>query len=202
MSGNNKIVFLLLTGWLMTACQTTTYIPTAYNFKGKEIKNNPYGCWTILEYKVDSGLLQPETISGELLFMDADTLFLLTSNSYLYPIFSQYIIKAELYTHKNMAGNYITTAGVLLIPSVVGALVHSSESGGLFLVLGIPVTVVGLVSSIIEGSGKHNVLIYPEKNSLEDLSRFARFPAGRPLSVDLTQLKLKPDPALLKKPKK
>ncbi|MBC8004039.1 MAG: hypothetical protein H7X84_01085 [Verrucomicrobia bacterium] len=186
----------------MTACQTTTFIPAAYNFKAKEVKNNPYGCWTILEHKADSGLLQTETVSGELLFMDADTLFLLVSDSYVYPIFSQYILKAELYTHKNMAGNYITTAGILLIPSVVGALVHTSQYGGAFLVLGIPVTVIGLVNSIVEGSGKRNVLVYPEKNSIENLARFARFPAGRPLSVDLHQLKLKPDPVSLKKPKK
>lgn len=186
----------------MTACQTTTIIPAAYNFKAKEIKNNPYGCWTILEYKADSGLLQPETISGELLFMEADTLFLLVSDSNVYRLFSPYITKAELYTHKNYAGNYISTTALLLIPTVVGALVHTSQYGGAFLVLGIPVTVIGLVNSIVEGSGKRNVLVYPEKNSLENLVKFSRFPAGRPVSVDMTQLKLKPDPASFKKPKK
>lgn len=192
MSGNYKIAFLLIVVGLLTACQTSSIVPAAYNFKAREAKNNPYGCWTILEVKADKEIPQIETISGELLFRDADTLFLLVSDNNVLPIFSESVIKAQLYTHRNMGDNYLTTTALFLIPNLLGALIHTSEYGGAFLALGIPVAVFGLLNTFIEGSSKRNMLLYPENNSLENLSQFARFPAGRPLSIDLHQLKLKP----------
>lgn len=194
MSKNNKIGILLIACWIFTACQTTSTIPIAYNFKAKEVKNNPYGCWTTLVVKPEDQKLQPETISGELLFMDADTLFLLISDKNVWPVYSASILKAQLYTHRNMGGSYLTTTALFLIPNVVGALIHTGEYGGGFLVIGIPVAAFGLLHTIIEGSSKRNMLLYPEKNTLENLSQFARFPAGRPLNVDLHELKLKPTP--------
>lgn len=194
MSGNNKILLLLIAGWLITACQTTSTIPVAYSFKAKEVKNNPYGCWTIMEIKPEQGIPQIETISGELLFMDADTLYMLISDRNVWPIYTESILKAELYTHRNMAGNYLSTAAIFLIPNLIGTMIHTSEYGGGFLVLGIPVAAMGLLHTILEGSKKRNMLLYPEKNTLENLSHFARFPASRPLNVDLNQLILKPTP--------
>lgn len=202
MSGNNKIVVFLMAGLLITACQTNSIIPAAYNFKAREVQNNPYGCWTVLQIKPEPALVYPQSISGELLFMDADTLFLLVSDHKIFSIFSDSLQKAELYTHQNMGNEYLKAASYFLIPNALGTILYVSEFGSGFLLLGLPVAVVGIITSIGEGSNKNNVLIYPEKNSLENLAQFARFPAGKPLGVDLTQMKLKPDPASFKKPKK
>lgn len=181
-----------MAGWIFTACQVNSYVPDAYSFKASEIKKNPYGCWTIMEVKANEQMVQPETVSGELLFMDGDTLFLLVTDRIVRPIAAESILKAELYTHRNMGENYLSTTALFLIPNVLGALIHTSEFGGGFLAIGIPVAAMGLLHSIIEGSSKRNMLQYPKKNSLDELSQFSRFPAGRPLNVDLHQFKLKP----------
>lgn len=192
MSGNNKIGLLLIAVWFLTACQTTSTIPAAYNFKAKEVKNNPYGCWTSMEIKPNQGLPQTETISGELLFMDADTIYLLVRDRNVRPVITGSILKAELVTHRNNSDSYLSTTAIFLILNVIGALVHTSEFGGGFLLIGIPVAAMGLLHTIIEGSSKRNMLLYPEKNTLENLSKFARYPAGRPINIDLHQLTLKP----------
>ncbi|HET6555838.1 MAG TPA: hypothetical protein VFG54_00895 [Prolixibacteraceae bacterium] len=146
-------------------------------------------------------MLQPETVSGELIFVYADTLFLLVSDRNVWPIYTESIIKAELYTHRNMQGDFLTTTALYLIPNVLGSLIYINEFGGGFLLLGVPVAVTGFIVSIVEGGRKRNVLLYPEKNTLENLSQFARFPAGRPVNIDLHQLKLKQIPVSTKKRK-
>lgn len=190
MSDNKKLITLCLAGMILSACETIN-IPDAYNLTVKESINNPYGCWMIvtLNYPRDTVVLN--SIAGELICMDTDTIYLLAADRYIQPVYSGSVKTAELLTHKNQAGNYAFRTSLFLAPNFIGAVVHASEFGGYFLGVGIPVTLVGFSLAIIEGSSRRNILQYPEKNDLENFKIFARFPFGKPDNIDLNQLTIK-----------
>jgi hypothetical protein len=59
-----------------------------------------------------------------------------------------------------------------------------------FLILAIPWAVTGTITSIIEGSGHKDMLLYPKNNSLQDFKNFARFPMGIPPDMKRNELTL------------
>jgi len=199
MSGNKKLMTLLIASILLTACKTMTYIPDEYNFTVQESRSNPYGSWTILAINSKQNSLVPDTIArepesqiaGELICMNADTIYILVSDRLVCPIYSGSVIKAQLFTHKNQTGTYQTMTGLFLIPNLVGSLIYMSEYGGEFLAIGIPIAAIGILHILIENLSQKNILLYPGKNSLDSLNHFARFPAGKPVNIDLKQLTLK-----------
>ena len=173
------------------SCKTAK-IPDAYDFKIKEIQNNSFGCWTIISIKdtIYIGIDNIE-ISGELIAIEKNLLYLLTENGEVDTIKTGDIQRAQLFTHKNQASNYLLTAGLFLIPNILGALVHANEGyAGSFLILGIPTAIFGIVTAAVEGKGKGNILNYPQ-NPLSDLKIFARFPGGIPSSLNCNNLLLK-----------
>lgn len=183
----NKWILIFTILIMVTGCVTVN-IPEAYNFKVKELQNNPYGCWT--EIVNDATSFPVKKFSGELLNLSADSAFLLIADGEVRSIENTSIISANLYTHKNQANTYITTSVLFASPAILGAMIHSDYGGG-FLILGVPVALVGLVQSLIEGNKKRNILVYPQKNSLDDLAVFARYPAGMPQNIDISLLQLK-----------
>lgn len=190
MSDNKKTWMVLIAGLFITACQTM-YVPDAYNFSVKESKLNPFGYWTIVTFKTVPERQTPEVVAGELICIDSDTLYLLESDSLIWPIYARSVIKAELYTHKNQAGPYAALSSLLLVPNIIGAIANVEEYGGGFLAIGIPTALVGLSRVLVESKSTQNILVYPEKNRLENFKLYARFPAGKPENVDFNQLTLK-----------
>jgi hypothetical protein len=193
MSGINKILAFITAVLFLTACQTV-YVPGQYNFPLKEAKTNTYGCWMNLTEEheplnADTLKISPVSISGELICVEADTVFLLVSDHLVRRVLSGSIKHAELITHRNQAGRSAVIPLFSIIPSLVGAF-RFTENAGYFLLMGVPAAIIGLVQSIWENSHK-NILVYPEKNTIDDLSLFARFPAGKPLNMDFRQLTLK-----------
>lgn len=176
---------------LLTACRTTIQIPDAYNFSLRESKTTPYGCWTILSVNSGPNLPVQEKIAGELLCMKDDTIYVLVYDRMVRPIDFGSVIEAQLFTHKNQAGTYATLTTLFLAPALIGALI-STDYAGEFLSLGIPGAIMGISRMIVEGGSNKYMLIYPHKNSLDNLNQFSRFPAGKPLAIDLNQLTLKP----------
>lgn len=190
MSSSKKIMTLLMECILIVGCSTMTNVPEAYHFTLKEVKTTPYGCWTILQANSEQNIIASQEIAGELVCMDADTLYLLVHDGMVQPVYSGSVTKAELYTHKNMSGTYFGITLLYLAPALIGAVVHS-EFGLDFLAMGIPMAVIGLTQTASEGSSKNNRLIYPEKDTFESFTHFARFPAGKPVNIDFKQLELK-----------
>lgn len=181
---------VLIAGLFIAACQTMN-VPDAYNFSVKESKLNPFGYWTVVTFKTDQEKLAPEMVAGELICIDSDTLYLLESDSLVWPIYSRSVIKAELFTHKNQRGTYAALASVLLVPNVIGAISNVEGYGGEFLAMGIPMALVGLSRVLVDSKSPNNILVYPLKNKLENFKLYARFPAGKPENVDFNQLTLK-----------
>ena len=190
MSDNKKTWIVLIAGLFIAACQTM-YVPDAYNFSVKESKLNPYGYWTVVTFKTDQEKLAPEVVAGELICIDSDILYLLESDSLVWPIYARSVIKAELFTHKNQAGTYAAMTAVFLVPNIIGAITNVEEYGGGFLAVGIPVALVGLSRVLVESKSTQNILVYPEKNRLENFKLYARFPSGKPENIDFNQLTLK-----------
>ena len=190
MSIHKQIVLVLALGALLAACQTIN-IPEAYNFKPKEIKGNPYGCWTVVQYFAHKDSHVTDTIAGELICIDSDTLSLLVDDWHVRSIFSGDVFQADLYTHKNMSRTYNGLTLIYLIPNFIGSIAYAADYGSSFLALGIPVAVVGFVIGSIEGHSSQYKLQYPQKVSLDQLRLYARFPKGKPINVDFKQLYLK-----------
>ena len=170
----------------VTSCAPVT-IPNAYNFRIKDLQTNPYGCW--MEIVSDTTENQNFNMSGELLNLAADSTYLLVADGNVCSIKNTSILSARLFTHKNQSGTYFTLGAIFASPALIGAL--GTEYGGGFLLIGAPVMLVGIVQSIIESDKKRNILVYPQKNNLKDLSLFARFPAGMPENVNYGMLTLK-----------
>jgi len=192
MLNSKRLLTWFIAGMLLTACQTMVKIPDAYNFTTKkEIKGNSYGCWMIVTFSTGQNPLVPDTIAGEFICTDADTLYLLVNDFQVQSIYSKSVVQAELFTHRNQTGTYTKATSFLLIPNFLGALIYISEYGGGFLALGIPVTIVGGATILMENLAHRNILLYPEKISLDKLELFARFPSGKPASIDFKQLTLK-----------
>ncbi len=191
MSGNKLIMTMFIASLLLKACQTVN-VPDAYNFTLRESKANPYGYWTVVTFKSSEEKIAPEVVAGELICIDSDTIYLLESDSLIWPIYARSVIKAELYTHKNQAGTYAALSSLFLVPNIIGALANVEEYGGGFLVLGIPMALEGLSLIMVESKkSPQNILIYPDKTRLENFKLYARFPAGKPANVDFNQLTLR-----------
>ncbi len=190
MSNRRKIFLLCFCGLLLVSCRTTN-IPQAYDFRTSEIKENPYGCWIKVVPDSLKAHRESKQIAGELICIEADSLYILEDDSSVKAIYATDIAHAELFTHKNQSNTYGMLTGAFFAPSLIGALVYASEYGSSFLALGIPVALVGLTHVIIEGNSTKSVLSYPDGISLDRLKLFARFPAGRPVGIDFSQLFLK-----------
>lgn len=175
---------------LVAGCKTAN-IPEAYNFKPKEVRSNPFGCW--MEVSVAHSEFSNDTFffAGELLAMNPDSAFLLVTDGQLKAIANKSILSASLYTHQNQAGTYLRLTGLSLIPNFLGLIFYLSEYGGGFLALGIPVTVVGLIQTAKDGNFQKNVLVYPKKNTLDQFIPFSRFPAGIPQETKTERLVFK-----------
>ncbi len=188
MSKIKKICFLLAL-IALAACKTAN-IPEQYNFRVKELQSNPFGCW--MEATVNSFSEVPDlkNVSGELLAIQRDSAFLLTADGTVSRLAFASIASARLYTHKNQSGTYLLTSGILIIPSLIGAIAYP-EYAGPFLILAIPTLITGIIHSLIESRKQKNVLIYPEKQGFTDFGKFARFPAGIPENIDLRLLSLR-----------
>ncbi len=184
---NIGIIVLLI---VIAACSKVN-IPPAYNYKVSEVQNNPFGCWTEIEKNSTSIGSLFSTISGELITIEKDTLYLLIDDGKVEHLSKYAIVSAQLYTHKNQKGTYWTITSLLISPNIVGALVVP-DAAAAFLLMALPTLIIGAVQAGIEGnSNNKSVLHYPGSSKIEDFKKFSRFPAGMPEDIDLSQLYLK-----------
>jgi hypothetical protein len=184
-----KWIWFFLISVFFAHCKTAD-IPAPYNFKVNEVQNNPFGCW--MEITTDSSWTgqNASLFKGELLAKGKDSTYLLISDGKVRAFKNRTISTAKLFTHKNQSGTYLLTSALLTIPSLIGA-IAVPEDAGYFLLMAIPVSLVGIFQAVTEGSGKGNTLFYPGKNNLDDFKPYARYPGGMPEIINYSQLYLK-----------
>lgn len=187
-----KWILFLLVCVGFAGCKTVN-IPEPYNFKVKELQKNPFGCW--MEVSVDSStavILDFTTVSGELLNISRDSVYLLVADGRIKSIKIGSILTSKLYTHKNQSGTYLLMTSLYMIPGIIGAIANPDYAEQ-FMLMTLTVSLVGIIHSVREGALERNILVYPKKNSIDDFKPFARFPAGLPenININLNLLNLK-----------
>jgi hypothetical protein len=185
-----KYIVLVIVAIIVVTCKVAE-VPAAYKFKPGEIRGNPYGSWTEVSFLVP-GLTFPSVVSGELLALNQDTMFLLSADGKVQFVNVSTIATAELCTHKLQTGRYLFFTLLFSIPSVIG-MTSYSEYVLDFFSLGAYVYINGVIMLVKEGSFKHNFLIYPKKHSLLYFNAFSRYPSGMPVNIDYNELTLKRD---------
>jgi hypothetical protein len=171
---------------LVFAGCNATKIPAGYLPNPRAIKKSVTGSWIEVTINSVSGDVKKIVLAGELVAVHFDTLFIL-SDVQLSFVKRVNIDAATLYIFKNQGGKYALLTGLLIVPDIIGAIAYSIPA---FLLLGIPVFVVGTALTIVEGTNESNRLIYPGGNSFDEFRKYARFPAGLPPSLNRNELHL------------
>ena len=184
MSKIKKISFILVMVALSGCASQQTanqFLPTV-----NKVGEFAYGGWIVAEVKGD--LVQPDTISGELISITDHKLYILGTRQ-MNVIPDSNLSTARLYMYKKQPGLFAILTLIGILPNIIAA-IALPEYGGQFLLLGILPLVSGTVFTISEASSKRNQLIFPHKDSLEQFNKFSRFPQGIPTGMDIYQLKL------------
>ena len=180
----NTILLLFLSLTFMPGCQKPI-IPLSYMPKPIDATMSIKGSWIVISAHNDTLPLAEKSISGELMAIQSDTVYLLTDSA-LVTVNRSMINSAVLYLFKPQTGIAPTIAGLSYLPNVFGAFAIGE---GAVLLLGVPLLITGAVMGLNESTG--NVMRYPDKYQLNDLTKFARFPQGLPPGLDPEKLRLK-----------
>lgn len=179
----NQIWLLLVLASTLTQCATPGDIPSGYLTTPRKMAAMPNGCWVVVEKFSSNNSLPAGRVSGELIAVQRDTLFLLTQIA-LVPVLTSEIKTADLYLFKNQSNTYLLITGLGLLPNIVALFIGSPV-----FIFGIPFAITGIVTSAIENNS--NTLKFPNKNNLNEFKYFARFPQGIPIGIDIRKLTLK-----------
>jgi|GEM_PF-4887989 hypothetical protein len=182
----NQIIRLIVCLIFLTECQNSM-IPRAYMPQPSMAEKSSTGSWIVIQMQQDLPLSRPTEISGELIAIENDTVYLLTSSAFL-KIHQGAVTTAVLYPFKPQSATVSFITGLSLLPTMIGAIIRP-DPGVALLIIGIPLLVTGTIMSMNELYG--NVMKYPLKYSLKDLGRFSRFPQGMPPDLDPGNLRLK-----------
>lgn len=180
---------LLLTGFILfLAGCSSSRIPVGYRYTPRQLKKDFTGNWTDVRLNSKDITGSELVLSGELIAIQSDTIYILSEHG-LEGIQISDMKETVLYLYMDQAGKYALITGLLYLPDILAAMINS-EAG--FLVLGIPWILTGTIETMAAGSNNQNLLIYPYKNQLTDLKKFARFPMGMPPGIDKSKLHLIP----------
>lgn len=124
-------------------------------------------------------------ISGELIAIQSDTMYLLTT-VHLEAIHLLNINEAVIYMYQRRPGLYAGLTGLLYIPDIIAAVAYD-EAG--FLIIGLPGLICGTVVTVLEANNL-NILKYPKNNNQYDLKKYSRFPQGMPKDIERSKLHL------------
>jgi hypothetical protein len=169
---------------LMQGC-ASSLVPSGYRYNIRELPNQISGNWTDIKIKPSESITEEMVVSGELIAIQSDTIFLLTT-VHLEAISISNIKEAVLHMYQRKPGLYAGLTGLLYIPDVVAAIAYDQVG---FLLIGLPGLVCGTIVTIVEGNNI-NILKYPGKNDMDDLVKFSRFPQGMPKGIERSKLHL------------
>jgi len=182
----NQIILLGVCLVLLTECQNSM-IPRAYVPGPSMAEKSITGSWIVMTIQQDLPLPAKSEISGELIAIENDTVYLLTRSSFL-RIRQGTVSKAVIYPFRPQSSTVLAITGLSLLPTLFGSVIRP-DPGAALLLLGIPLVVTGTIMGMNEYYG--SIIRYPQYYSLKDLSRFARFPQRLPPGFDPERLHLK-----------
>jgi hypothetical protein len=180
---------LLLSGFILfLAGCSASKIPVSYRYTPRQLKKDVTGNWTEIRLNLKDITGSESVLSGELIAIQSDTIYVLTEHG-LKGIHTSEMKETILYMFMDQSWKFAVITGLLYLPDILAAMINS-EAG--FLVLGIPWILTGTIETMAAGSNNQNLLIYPYKNQLTDLKKFARFPQGMPPGINKSKLHLIP----------
>lgn len=180
-----KIIRFLIFVLLFSSCRTAM-VPVSYSFNAVNVKSGISGSWIDVTGQLPEGSAIEQTISGELIAIQNDSLYVLTSVT-LTSISIKAVNKAILYVFKNRTARFAAITSLVFIPNIIGTSIDGNFG---FLLLGFPWLVAGTALTIVEGINNSSHLIYPERNRIDELRDFARYPIGIPSGIDKNRLHL------------
>lgn len=187
----HKIIYsvLCIALLLFYGC-ATSYAPDNWLPNTDQIQKEAYGGWLTL-YVADYSTTQndgvPAEISGEFISSDSNNVYLLTVDN-LRTINKSEIKEAILELDDKNTGEYSiwTTLGTL-----------STLSHGKLLIFSAPLwLIIGISAASGESFRDRYVEELPATTYWEEVQKFARFPQGIPLDLDLNELKPKSNPEI------
>lgn len=187
MLNTKRFIPVILACFLLCSCQPT-YVPSSYQISMNKVQTNTYGSWMKVKLKQPVNELGGSMTTGELITIQYDSVYILIKDHQMYALSVNSIAGIELFTHKNQSGTYAAMTMAFFLPNLIGAMATGYVQ---FLIMGVPVVITGMILSIVESSNQGNLLIYPGKNNLQELRKFARFPTGLPKSLNRESLLLK-----------
>lgn len=174
---------VLISLMIVSGCQDQM-IPAAYLPKTSEVRSDAYGKWIKVSSYTDSLTNLPVELSGELIAIESDTIFVLTEVD-LITIERNHISAGAIYLFKSRKEPKFGLIG--LIPTMIG-IVSTGDYAGAFFMLGMPLILTSFLQAVIKGNG---ILNYPDKATMDDLVKFARYPQGMPPDIIRDSLHLK-----------
>ena len=186
---SSKKILLVLVLLILSGCisdkMAAKFLPTVAN-----AGNFKYGGWIVADLKLKQGTSESNLVSGELIAINYHQLFILdTSNMHIIP--DSIITSATLYMYKTQPGVFAVITILTFLPNLIAA-IAVPEHAGFFIGIGCIPLITGMIFAAAEGGTKRNQLIFPARNSLSELNKYARFPQGIPAEMDISQLKLPP----------
>ena len=159
-----------------TACASHT-APSGYLPTTASVQSDPYGGWIDLSYRGPDGLTR---VMGELVAVTGDTVWIKdASGGTVLP--TSEVTDGRLIWYDSQAGQ---------VGGLTGLGVLSTISHGVFLLLTAPLwMIVGGTAAAIQS---RIPMEEAPPVSWSELSRFARFPQGIPLGVEVSELSRKP----------
>ncbi|MGD0341523.1 MAG: hypothetical protein ABSA76_07440 [Bacteroidales bacterium] len=186
MSGKIKsILSILICLIILSGCQNKM-IPAGYLPKPKEISRSITGSWIKVATYLDTLKDNKIDLYGELLAFQNDTLYVLTEGGFI-SLQKNKINSVSLYIFAPTEWAFL---GLLfIVPNVIGALSYS-DYAQYFLEIGIPIFLVSTIMGAVDSDGANNIMHYPGIYTLEDFTKFARFPQGLPPGLERNKLHL------------
>ncbi len=178
-----KKMILIIGVAILTGCSATN-IPSGSLPGAGKLHDFPKGGWIVAEKLQVTGNPDQDFIRGELIALEDSMLYILTPDSMVVASASA-IRRATVYVWRSHPEAYALWTVLAIIPNIAGAI---ATGYGEFLLLAIPMIVVGTTMTAVEGASKSNQIIYPQKHILGDLRPYCRFPQGIPESVPLSAI--------------
>lgn len=169
---------------LMQGC-SHSLLPAAYRQRITALPTQISGSWADVKIKPGESITSEIMVSGELIAIQADTLFIL-SEYRLEGIGTKRISEVILHLYEKNTRVYVVITGLIYVPDIIAAIAYGMPE---FLIIGLPGLVGGAIVTASEGT-KSNLMKYPKEYNLADMKKFARYPQGMPPGIDKSKLHL------------
>lgn len=171
---------ILLSIFLISGCAIVK-TPAGFLPRGKKAESNVYGSWMAAICQTPQDSINQVAIGAELIAIQNDSVYLLSPDT-LCVVSIHSIEHATIVTHKYDVGIFALWTGLALTPNLIGMV--ATEYAGGFMMIGIPLAVTGLITSLIDAKNSYKIEYPGDVYSVREMNKFARFPQGIPVGLN------------------